>query len=37
AARSLGSSLRSPFGVLAFVALSVIPHARITDKGFVAF
>ncbi|MGE3797801.1 MAG: adenine deaminase [Thermomicrobiales bacterium] len=37
AARSLGSSLRSPFGVLAFVALSVIPHARITDKGFVTF
>lgn len=37
AAQSLGSSLSSPFGVLAFIALSVIPYARITDKGFVSF
>jgi adenine deaminase len=36
AARELGSSLGSPFGLLAFMALSVIPEARITDLGFVA-
>lgn len=34
-ARGLGSTLGSPFGILAFVALSVIPEARITDRGFV--
>ena len=35
AARSLGSALPSPFGLLAFLALSVIPKARVTDRGFV--
>ena len=35
AARSLGSPLHSPFGQLAFLALSVIPEARITDQGFL--
>ncbi len=35
--RELGSTLTSPFGLLAFMALSVIPEARVTDKGFVAF
>jgi adenine deaminase len=35
AARSLGSTLPSPFGLLAFMALSVIPEARVTDRGFV--
>lgn len=33
AARSLGSTLDDPFGQLAFLALSVIPEARITDRG----
>ncbi len=37
AAKALGSPLASPFGILAFMALSVIPHARVTDKGFVTF
>ncbi len=35
AARALGSTLPSPFGLLAFMALSVIPRARVTDLGFV--
>lgn len=35
AARALGSALPSPFGLLAFLALSVIPEARVTDRGFV--
>lgn len=35
AARDLGSPLASPFGQLAFVALSVIPEARITTRGVV--
>jgi adenine deaminase len=34
-ARGLGSSLPSPFGLLTFMALSVIPAARVTDRGFV--
>ena len=34
-ARALGSTLSSPFGLLAFMALSVIPEARVTDQGFV--
>jgi adenine deaminase len=34
-ARGLGSQLPSPFGLLAFLALSVIPEARVTDRGFV--
>lgn len=36
AARSLGSSIESPFGLLAFLALSVIPEARVTDQGFIS-
>ncbi len=35
AARSLGSTLPSPFGALAFMGLSVIPAARMTDRGFL--
>jgi adenine deaminase len=34
-AKQLGSPLQSPFGLLAFMALSVIPEARVTDQGFV--
>lgn len=34
-AHELGSTLHSPFGLLAFMALSVIPAARVTDQGFV--
>ena len=34
-ARSFGSRLDAPFGTLAFMSLSVIPKARVTDKGFV--
>jgi adenine deaminase len=34
-AREFGSTLPSPFGLLAFMALSVIPEARVTDRGFV--
>lgn len=35
AARSLGSPLDDPFGQLAFLSLSVIPEARITDRGLL--
>lgn len=35
AARSLGASVASPFGQLAFLGLSVIPAARVTDRGFL--
>jgi adenine deaminase len=35
AARALGSGLPSPFGLLSFLALSVIPEARVNDRGFV--
>ncbi len=35
AARGMGSPLPSPFGLLAFMSLSVIPEARVTDRGFV--
>lgn len=34
-ARELGAALASPFGLLAFMALSVIPEARVTDQGFL--
>jgi len=34
-AHDLGSTLPSPFGLLSFLALSVIPAARVTDQGFV--
>ena len=35
AARALGCALPSPFGLLAFMALSVIPVARLTDRGLI--
>lgn len=35
AARALGCPLASPFGQLAFLSLSVIPEARVTDQGFI--
>ncbi len=35
AARELGCSLPSPFGQLVFLSLSVIPEARVTDRGFL--
>jgi adenine deaminase len=35
AGHTLGSPLASPFGQLAFLALSVIPEARVTDRGFL--
>lgn len=34
-ANDLGSQLTSPYGLLAFMALSVIPKARVTDRGFI--
>jgi adenine deaminase len=34
-ARDLGSELPSPFGLLAFLALSVIPEVRVTDRGLI--
>jgi adenine deaminase len=34
-ANELGSRLTSPFGLLAFLALSVIPKGRVTDRGFI--
>ena len=33
AARSLGCRVPCPFGVLSFLALSVIPELRVTDQG----
>jgi adenine deaminase len=35
AVRSLGSNLESPFQSLAFLALSVIPSLKLTDRGLV--
>lgn len=35
AARSLGVTLEEPFLQLAFLALPVIPHLKITDRGMV--
>jgi adenine deaminase len=35
-ARELGSTVPSPFGLLSFMALSVIPEARVTDQGFMS-
>ncbi|MCM8748871.1 adenine deaminase [Thermomicrobiaceae bacterium CFH 74404] len=35
AARSLGSTVPAPFALLSFMALSVIPEARVTDRGLV--
>lgn len=34
-ARGLGSALPSPFGLLSFMALSVIPEVRVTDRGLI--
>jgi len=36
-ARSFGSGVPAPFGLLSFMALSVIPEARVTDRGLVTF
>ncbi len=36
-ARSFGSTVPAPFGLLSFMALSVIPAARVTDLGVVTF
>ncbi len=36
-ARSFGSAVPAPFGLLSFMALSVIPEARVTDRGLVTF
>ncbi len=33
---ALGSPLPAPFATLSFLALSVIPAARVTDQGFIA-
>jgi adenine deaminase len=35
AARSLGCSFTSPFMVMSFLSLAVIPEVRLTDKGIV--
>jgi adenine deaminase len=35
AARTLGCRLHSPFQSMAFLALSVIPSLKITDRGLV--
>lgn len=35
AARSLGGTLEEPFLQLAFLALPVIPHLKITDRGLI--
>jgi adenine deaminase len=35
AAREMGSRVPAPFALLSFMALSVIPEARVTDHGLV--
>jgi adenine deaminase len=35
AAAALGTTAESPFQVLAFLALSVIPSLKLTDRGLV--
>ena len=35
AARSLGVTLPAPFMAMSFLALSVIPELKITDRGLV--
>jgi adenine deaminase len=35
AAKALGTSLAEPFLQLAFLALPVIPHLKLTDRGLV--
>jgi adenine deaminase len=32
-AKQLGSTLRAPFMTLSFMALLVIPHLKLSDKG----
>ena len=32
-AKELGSTLTDPFATLSFMALEVIPHIKLTDKG----
>jgi adenine deaminase len=32
-AKDLGSSLQAPFMTLSFMALLVIPHLKLSDKG----
>jgi adenine deaminase len=34
AAATLGVTVPCPFGILSFLALSVIPEVRVTDQGF---
>lgn len=34
-AKEMGSSLKEPFLQLSFLALPVIPHLKITDRGMV--
>jgi adenine deaminase len=36
AARGIGCALEEPFLQLAFVPLPVIPHLKLTDRGYVA-
>jgi adenine deaminase len=35
AAQRLGTTVKEPFMQLSFIALSVIPHLRLTDGGLV--
>jgi adenine deaminase len=35
AAQTLGCRMASPFMALSFLALPVIPHLRLTDRGLV--
>jgi adenine deaminase len=35
AARRLGAAVRDPFATLSFLALEVIPHLKLTDRGLV--
>jgi adenine deaminase len=35
AARSLGCTVEAPFQLMAFLALSVIPSLKLTDRGLV--
>ena len=36
AARGIGCALEEPFLQLAFLPLPVIPHLKLTDRGYVA-
>ena len=35
AARDLGATILSPFMAMSFLALSVVPELKITDRGLV--